>query len=205
MREGIALVLSAPSGAGKSTLCKRLRQEFPNLGFSVSCATRAPREGEVDGKDYCFVSEAEFRKMRDAGQFAEWAEVHGHFYGTPLAPVRAMLKAGADVLFDVDVRGAAQLKAVMPDAVFVFILPPDMAELRRRLAQRGTEDAAAINMRLANAARELREAFWYDAIIVNDDLDHAYRDLAAVYRAATLAASKNRRFLEKLLESCAEM
>lgn len=200
MRQGIALVLSAPSGAGKSTLCKKLREEFPDFGFSVSCTTRAMRSGEVNGEDYFFVSEAEFVKMRDGGQFAEWAEVHGNFYGTPLAPVRAMLHNGIDVLFDIDVQGAAQLKSVMPDATYVFILPPDMAELERRLGLRGADTAASMKLRLANAAQELREAFWYNALIVNDDLEKAYASLRSVYMAATLAPAWNRGFLEKLLE-----
>lgn len=200
MRQGIALVLSAPSGAGKSTLVAMLRREFPDFGYSVSCTTRAMRPGEVEGSDYFFVSAAEFGKMREDGQFAEWAEVHGNLYGTPLAPVRAMLSGGRDVLFDIDVKGAAQLKATMPDATFVFILPPGMAELERRLVARGTDDRETIRLRMRNAAVELREAFWYNALIVNDDLEKAYASLAAVYRAATLVPACNRGFLAKLLE-----
>lgn len=200
MRQGIALVLSAPSGAGKTTLTKMLRREFPDFGFSVSCTTRQKRQGEEEGKDYFFVSPAEFEKMRAAGQFAEWAEVHGHLYGTPLDPVRAMLNNGVDVLFDIDVQGAAQLKATMPDATFVFIMPPCMEELKRRLASRGVDDADTIALRLRNAAAELREAFWYNAIIINDDIDVAYAALASVYRAATVAPAWNRQFLENMLE-----
>lgn len=204
MRQGIALVLSAPSGAGKSTLVRMLREEFPNFGYSVSCTTRARRPGEVDGTDYFFVAESEFASMRDQGRFAEWAEVHGHLYGTPLDPVRTMLRNGTDVLFDIDVQGAAQLKATMPDATFVFILPPDMAELQRRLAARGADDEESMALRMKNAGAELREAFWYDAIVVNDDLGKAYASLSAVYRAATLAPAWNREFLEKLLEEAGD-
>lgn len=205
MRQGIALVLSAPSGAGKSTLSKMLCREFPDFGYSVSCTTRKMRPGEEDGKDYFFVSHAEFEKMRAMGQFAEWAEVHGNLYGTPLAPVRTMLQNGTDVLFDIDVQGAAQLKATMPDATFVFIMPPCMDELKRRLAERGADDAASIALRLRNAANELREAFWYNAIIVNDDLNRAYASLVAVYRAATLAPAWHRQFLENILEEAERM
>lgn len=186
MRKGVALVMSAPSGAGKSTLCGMLRKEFPQCGYSVSCATRKPRPGEVEGRDYFFLSEAEFERMRQAGELAEWARVHGNLYGTPLAPVKSMLKAGEDVLFDIDVQGAARLKAALPGAVFVFILPPDLAELRRRLAARGFDDEASARLRMANAVGEMREAFWYDAVIVNDDLERAYAQLRAVYVAAAL-------------------
>lgn len=199
MRQGTALVLSAPSGAGKSTLCKMLRQEFPDFGYSVSCTTRPMRQGEKEGKDYFFLSEQDFDKMRAAGEFAEWARVHGSLYGTPLAPVRTMLKNGTDALFDIDVQGAAQLKATLPDAVFVFILPPSMAELERRLRERNLDPEESIQLRLKNAVAEIREAFWYDALIVNDQLDTAYSSLRAVYQAAVLAPARNVHALDKLL------
>ena len=123
-RLGIALVISAPSGTGKTTLIKRLRKEFPNFGYSISCTTRAPREGEVDGKDYHFLSRERFVELRDQGHFAEWAEVHGNFYGTPLPPVREMLAKGQDILFDIDVQGAAQPRKNMPDASSSSCRPP---------------------------------------------------------------------------------
>ena len=122
-RKGIALVISAPSGAGKTTLVQRLMQEFPQFGYSVSCTTRQPRQGEVDGKDYIFLSREEFELRRAQGHFAEWAEVHGNLYGTPLAPVKNSLQNGQDVLFDIDVQGAAQMKLSLAEAVFVFVLP----------------------------------------------------------------------------------
>lgn len=202
MMKGAAIVISAPSGAGKSTLCKMLREEFPDFGYSVSCTTRPMRPGETEGRDYFFISEQDFKKMRQSGGFAETAVVHGHQYGTPLAPVKTMLDAGQDLLFDIDVQGAAQLKASLPGAVFVFVLPPAMAELERRLRNRGSEADAAIRLRLANAAAEIREAFWYDAIIVNDDLQSAYAGLRAVYLAAKLAPVRNLRKLEELLDEC---
>ena len=199
MRQGIALVLSAPSGAGKTTLIRRLAAEFPGIGYSVSCTTRAPREGEVDGRDYIFLSRAAFEERRAAGDFAEWAEVHGNLYGTPLAPVREMLAQGRDILFDIDVQGAAQLRLNLEGACFIFILPPSMAELERRLRLRGQDDEAAIERRLANAQSELREAAWYDALVVNDDLDAAYDRLRAAYVAATLAPARNPRLVGDLL------
>ena len=186
-RLGIALVISAPSGTGKTTLIKRLRKEFPNFGYSISCTTRAPREGEVDGKDYHFLSRERFVELRDQGHFAEWAEVHGNFYGTPLPPVREMLAKGQDILFDIDVQGAAQLRKNMPDARFLFILPPSMEELERRLrgrrpGQRGSHPAPP-----GQCPRRDEEAPHSNALIVNDDLDTAYDHLRAAYLAATLA------------------
>ena len=198
-REGIALVLSAPSGAGKTTLIKRLLAEFPPFGYSVSCTTRRPRQGEVHGKDYFFLSREEFERRRAEQSFAEWAEVHGNFYGTPLAPVKEMLRQGQDVLFDIDVQGAAQLKLTLEEAAFAFILPPSMAELERRLRGRGLDDEETIQRRLNNARREMLETRWYDALVVNDDLDAAYDALRAVYLAATLAPGRNPRLVEELL------
>lgn len=199
MRRGIALVLSAPSGAGKTTLIRRLCAEFPCLGYSVSCTTRKPRANEVDGKDYIFLSRQDFEQRRLAGEFAEWAEVHGNLYGTPLAPVREMLAEGRDALFDIDVQGAAQLKLNLDNAAFIFILPPSMRELERRLRFRGEDDEDTISRRLANARRELCEATWYDALIVNDDLDAAYDRLRSAYVAATLAPRRNPTLVDELL------
>ena len=185
-RHGIALVISAPSGAGKTTLITRLREEFPHFGYSVSCTTREPRAGECDGKDYHFWTRDRFEAQRDAGYFAEWAEVHGNLYGTPLEPLRRMLEQGQDVLFDIDVQGARQLKKSLREAVFVFILPPSMAELEKRLRGRGLDSAETIARRLRNACTELREAPWYDYLVVNDVVEAAYAHLRAAYMAATL-------------------
>lgn len=202
-RQGIALVLSAPSGTGKTTLVQMLRAEFPRLCYSVSCTTRAPREGEQDGRDYHFLSRERFLRLKDEGYFAEWAEVHGNFYGTPLAPVRDMLQQGKDVLFDIDVQGARQVKTSLPEAFFAFILPPSLEELRRRLHNRGLDSEETIRRRLANAHDELKEAAWYDALIVNDRLEDAYARLRAAYKAATLAPHCHARMLRALLEDFA--
>ena len=187
-RQGAALVISAPSGTGKTTLIRMLREEFPRLSYSISCTTRAPREGERDGGDYHFLSRERFLRLRDEGSFAEWAEVHGNFYGTPLAPVRDMLLQGRDVLFDIDVQGARQLKASLPEVFRIFILPPSLEELRRRLR---------------NACGELREAAGYDALIVNDRLEDAYARLRTAYGAAVLAPHCHERTLRALLEDFA--
>ena len=199
MRLGTALVLSAPSGAGKTTLVKKLIQEFPNFGFSISFTTRAPREGEVDGRDYRFTTMEDFLQRRDRGEFAEWAMVHGNCYGTPLAPLREMLQQGRDVLFDIDVQRAAQLRLALPKARLVFILPPSMQELERRLRSRGTDPEDVIQVRLANAKAEMREARWFDDIVLNDSLDRAYADLRAAYLAATLAPSLHTSLIDSLI------
>lgn len=200
-RKGIALVISAPSGAGKTTLVQRLLREFPQFGYSISCTTRQPRQGEVDGKDYVFLSREEFEQRRAQGYFAEWAEVHGNLYGTPLAPVKDSLQRGQDVLFDIDVQGAAQLKLSLAEAVFIFILPPSMTELERRLRSRALDDEATIERRMANARKEMLESRWYDALVINDDLDTAYDALRSVFVAASLAPFRSPDLPEALLDS----
>ena len=199
-RNGVVLVICAPSGAGKTTLVKRLLQEFPHFGYSVSCTTRPPRPGEVDGKDYHFLSREEFQRRRLQGYFAEWAEVYGNFYGTPLPPTLEMLEQGKDVLFEIDVQGAAQLRLTLPEGKYVFILPPSMQVLEERLRGRGSDDEGTILRRMANAEREMREAHWFDAWIVNDDLDHAYDQLRAAYIGATLTPRLRPLLLRGIME-----
>lgn len=199
-RSGIALVICAPSGTGKTTLIKRLVAEFPRFSFSVSCTTRDMRAGERDGVDYTFISREEFKRRRDAGYFAEWAEVHGNFYGTPLAATQELLAEGRDVLFDIDVQGASQLRRTIPGARLIFILPPSREELERRLAGRGTEDAASLQRRLAAAGRELAQAHWFNLWIINDNLETAWEELRAAYVAATLSPARRPGFLSGLLK-----
>lgn len=200
-RSGLCLVVCAPSGGGKTTLLRKLRAEFSNLQFSVSCTTRASRPGEVHGQDYYFLSEEEFIARRDSGDFAEWAEVHGKLYGTPLSWVKEELAAGYDLLFDIDVQGAAQLKAHLnKDAVFVFIAPPSLKALEERLRGRGTDDEATIARRMRNAAREIAEAPWFDAIVENDGLDAAYDLLRAIYLTAGAATQRHKKFIAALLK-----
>ena len=187
-RKGLCLVLSAPSGAGKSTLVSRLRAEFPGFAYSISCTTRAPRGAEEDGVHYHFLSRETFIKRRDEGYFAEWAEVHGNFYGTPKGPVEDKLSRGQDMLFDIDVQGALQLKAVFPQALYVFILPPSKEVLERRLRGRGTDSEEAIAKRMKNALGELEQAAHFDYHIVNDDIEEAADELRAVYVAGRARA-----------------
>jgi guanylate kinase len=182
-RQGILFIISAPSGAGKTTLASRLFQEAPDLRSSISYTTRAPRTGEVNGRDYHFVNEEQFIQMRNAGAFAEWASVHEFYYGTPRAPVDDAITQGRDLLLDIDVQGATQLKATYPEAVSLFVLPPSWHELERRLRGRGTDTEAVITRRLHRAREEAREFSAYDYWIVNDNLERAVSLLHAILTA----------------------
>jgi guanylate kinase len=200
---GLLLVISSPSGAGKTTLARRLAGEFP-LGFSVSVTTRRPRAGEVEGKDYCFVSNARFDEMVAAGEFAEWAVVHDNRYGTRIATVEAALREGCDCLFDVDFQGGRQIRRQWPtDSVLCFILPPSMVELERRLRQRATDAPAVIERRLAMACEELKHYGEYDFLVVNDDLERAYGELRAIYLSAQAARRRREGVARALLDEAA--
>ncbi|MFP7753354.1 guanylate kinase [Thermodesulfobacteriota bacterium B35] len=181
MSEGMLLVLSAPSGCGKTTILKRVMAELPGLVFSVSHTTRAPRPGEVDGRDYHFVGRDEFETIRDRtpSGFLEWAEVHGNLYGTSRQEVERLRARGLDVVLDIDVQGAVQVRRDW-DPVTVFIAPPSLAELERRLRGRGTEAAETIALRLANARREMKAAADYEYLVVNDVLDVAVDALRSI-------------------------
>jgi guanylate kinase len=179
-REGVLYVISAPSGAGKTTLCKEIIDIFPNLRHSVSYTTRTPRPGEVHGRDYFFVGQEEFSRMVAANQFAEWAEVHGNSYGTSLATLEECRSQGIDLILDIDCQGARQLKGRFEGGVYIFVLPPSIAELRRRLDNRSSDSEEVIERRINNAAGEIREARWYDYIIVNDVFSEAVEQLKSV-------------------------
>jgi len=181
------LVLSSPSGAGKTTLAGRLTQADPSLSVSVSVTTRAPRQGEVDGKDYIFIDRQDFERRKQAGDLIEWAEVHGNFYATPRAPVLRALAHGRDMLFDIDWQGARQLKAeTSADMVGVFILPPDAATLERRLKTRAQDSEAVVSRRLAAAASEIAHWRDYDYVIVNADLEASLAGLRGILAAERL-------------------
>ncbi|TPV97134.1 MAG: guanylate kinase [Myxococcales bacterium FL481] len=197
---GQLLVVSSPSGAGKTTLCNRLRGEFPELGFSISYTTRPPRPTERDGEDYHFVSRERFSEMVAADEFAEYAVVHDNMYGSSAAAVRGALDAGHDLLFDVDFQGGRQLRARFgQDVVLVFILPPSLEELERRLRSRATDEPGAIARRLRVATSELGHYDEYDYVIVNDALDTAYDALRAVYVAVRHRTERQRHRAEGLL------
>ncbi len=178
--KGNLFIISAPSGAGKTTLCKRLRKAFPGLVYSVSATTRAPRPGEVDGRDYHFVTREQFERGIEDGLWAEWAKVHDNYYGTPATPIDQALKQGRSVLLDIDVQGARQLLDRYPEAVTIFIMPPDMQTLEKRLAGRGTDRPEVIARRLENARREMEQKDLYGHVIVNDDLEQAVARLVSL-------------------------
>lgn len=181
MSSGILLVLSAPSGGGKTTVLKKVMADLPGLVFSVSHTTRKPRPGEQDGRDYYFVSRREFESIRDRhpSGFLEWAEVHGNLYGTSRAAVEQRLGAGLDVVLDIDVQGAAQIRK-SADPVAVFIAPPSLVELEARLRGRGTEDEQTLALRLENSKQELAAMDRYDYLIVNDRLAEAVESLRSI-------------------------
>lgn len=190
-RRGLMLVLSSPSGAGKTTLSREILKREPNLSLSVSVTTRAPRAGEVDGKDYHFRSIGEFQKLRDDGGLLEWAEVHGNFYGTPEADVMDRLARGEDVLFDIDWQGARQLAATAPsDTVRVFILPPSAKALEQRLIARKQDGAEVIERRLAGAAAEIEHWAEYDYVIVNEVIEKSLATLACILAAERVRAAR---------------
>jgi guanylate kinase len=186
-REGVVYIISAPSGAGKTTLCKEVIDIFPLLRHSVSYTTRPARPGEVHGRDYFFVGTDEFRRMVGAGEFAEWAEVHGNLYGTAIKTLEECRVAGVDVILDIDCQGARQLKEKYRNGVFVFILPPSYPELRRRLDTRSTDSVEVIERRIRNAEAEIPESRWYDYIIVNDLFSRAVEELKSI-----IIAERNR-------------
>ncbi|WP_333839535.1 guanylate kinase [Pelomicrobium sp.] len=191
---GILFIVTAPSGAGKTSLVAALLARDRNLRLSVSYTTRLPREGEVNGHHYHFVDPPTFQKMLERGEFLESAEVYGNRYGTSQAWVRRALEAGTDVLLEIDCQGAAQVRRLMPEAVGIFILPPSMEVLKRRLEKRGTETPEAIERRLKAAREEMSRVGEFDYVIINDRFDEALEDLASVVRAERL---KRERQLER--------
>jgi len=169
--------MSAPSGGGKTTIARRLLGRRTDVGYSVSCTTRAPRPGEQDGTDYHFLTPAEFEAKVTRGEFAEWAEVHGNRYGTLRSAIREVMEAGRHVMLDIDVQGARMLTAAFPEAVTIFIIPPSVEVLVARLLGRKSEDEEALALRLRNARAELMEAERYQYVVVNDDLEHAVQQV----------------------------
>lgn len=180
MQGGRLFVVSAPSGAGKTTLCRAARSQLPDLVYSVSSTTRAPRDGEVEGKDYFFVTEAHFCEGIETGQWVEWARVHDNYYGTSARFLENHLDAGRNVLLDIDVQGAAQILQHYPDAVTIFIMAPSMEILRQRLTDRGLDDATVIDKRLKNAQAEMDCQGMFGHVVVNDHLEAAVERFVAI-------------------------
>lgn len=181
--KGLLIVVTGPSAVGKGTICHALRQETPNLHWSVSCTTRKQRPGEVHGKDYFFIDEAEFRRRIEAGELLEWAQVYSNYYGTPRQYVDEMIENGHDIILDIDMQGARRVRDMYPGSVFVFVIPPSMEALRQRIIGRGTESDEAVRLRLEQAPKWIEEGLQYDYVIVNDDLQEAVRHLRTVIEA----------------------
>lgn len=180
---GNVFVVSAPSGAGKSTLTQRLVQDVPDLSFSISFTTRKPRPGEVDGRDYFFIDEARFDAMVAGGGFVEWVQVYGHRYGTGRDWLNGVLATGRDVLLDIETTGALNLRGAIPDACMIFLLPPSAAALEQRLRGRGKDSDEQIRIRLQHARHELELYGAYDYLVMNDDLELAYRQFESIILA----------------------
>lgn len=179
----MVFIISGPSGAGKSTLCEHLRAQLPQLNYSVSYTTRGAREGEIAGRDYHFIDSATFRRRIDENYWAEWAEVHGHFYGTSARFIEGHLAAGRPVLLEIDVQGAIQVQARYPDSITIFIAPPSLEKIRLRLVQRGTDSDETIARRMAAARQEMDQRRSYRHVIVNDDLEQAKAALTSMVQS----------------------
>ena len=195
----LLLIVSSPSGAGKTTLCNRLRGEFTDLRFSVSHTTRRPRPTEVDGREYHFVDTPTFEEMVRISAFAEWARVHDYLYGTSLKEIDLAKHSSRGVLFDIDYQGARQIKAALPSAIGVFILPPSLSELERRLRGRGTEDEETTRRRLRNAKGEIEHYGIFDYVIVNDEINRAYEQLRGVVYAERCKRERHAGLCERML------
>ena len=186
--QGLLIVISAPSGAGKTTICRRLLDEFPDLYFSVSCTTRLPRKGEKDGRDYHFISVEKFKNRTGKGEFVEWEEIYGHFYGTLKKEIEDRTGKGHDVILDIDIKGAGNVKSIYPQGVFVFIMPPSVETLKERLKKRGSETDDVMKMRFDRVMEEVRENERYDYVIFNDIINDSVDVMRSIY-----IAEKNRR------------
>ncbi|HVO66090.1 MAG TPA: guanylate kinase [Syntrophales bacterium] len=195
--EGMYIAVSAPSGTGKTTILREVLKQCPNMLFSVSYTTRPPRQGEEDGKDYYFISEQAFRDRISRGEFAEWEENYGSLYGTSAKTMKAFLEKGFDLILDLDSRGAKTLKKNYPGGVFVFILPPSIGELKKRLKRREFENEQTVNKRMDKALDEIREIIWYDYVIINDKIENAIDVLRSIYLAEK---SRRERLMNKIKE-----
>ncbi len=182
-QEGLPIIISAPSGAGKTTLCQALRKRLPDLNFSVSHTTRAPRKNEQDGVDYHYISKEKFLEMVDNGEFLEWAKIHGNYYGTSRKNIEDTLQKGKDLVLELDVQGVEALRTLKYQGVFIFVLPPSMEELEKRLAGRGTEPDNQIKQRLEVGKKEIAKSHLYDYAVTNVNIDESVETILSIIRA----------------------
>ncbi len=200
MNKGLLIVVSGPSGCGKGTVLAEILKN-DNIFYSVSATTRSPRPGEVDGVNYRFLTKEKFEELIDSDGMLEYAEYCGNYYGTPRKPVEDMLSEGKHVILEIEVQGAMKIMEKCPNAVFVFILPPSLKELRRRLNKRGTETEDVIEKRLGEAAGEIKQAYKYDYTVINGELSDAVDDLKAIIRAEELNAKNYPNYIDEVLEN----
>jgi guanylate kinase len=198
---GILFVISSPSGGGKGTLIRRILTHMPRLGYSVSWTTRAPRQGETNGRDYHFVTTEEFAAARERGEFLEWATVHGNLYGTSLKVVERELAAGRDIVLEIDVQGAATVRRAGIEAVSIFILPPSFEILRRRLTGRQSENSDALALRLRNSRGEVEHYREFDYLVLNDDVERAATQLASIVYAERARRVRQEQLAQRVLET----
>ena len=198
MRKGLLILISGPSGTGKGTVCDLLRQKHPEISYSISATTRQPRPGEQDGVNYYFYTKEKFQEMIDQGQLLEWAEVYGNFYGTPKQKVLDRLEAGEDILLEIDTQGALNVMKVMPEGLFIFLLPPSLEELAARLKGRGTETEESLHRRLGAAVDEIKLATKYRYVVVNDKVEDAQETIAKIIEAEHNRSDLNESLLAKL-------
>ncbi len=198
MRKGLLILISGPSGTGKGTVCDLLRQKHPEISYSISATTRQPRPGEQDGVNYYFYTKEKFREMIDQGQLLEWAEVYGNFYGTPKQKVLDRLDAGEDILLEIDTQGALNVMKVMPEGLFIFLLPPSLEELAARLKGRGTETEESLHRRLGAAVDEIKLATKYRYVVVNDKVEDAEETIANIIEAEHHRSDLNESLLANL-------
>lgn len=183
MRKGILFVLSGPSGSGKTTLAKHIVEKVDKVDFAISYTTRKKREGETDGIDYKFITEKKFRDMIDNNEYAEWAEVHGNLYGTPVKEIDKAIESGKDILLDIDIQGSSQIRKSYKNSVHIFLIPPDLNELRNRLSKRNTEKLEDLEKRMVTAIKEISKIQDYDYIIISDDIDNSLQKLESIIKS----------------------
>lgn len=198
---GILFVVSSPSGGGKGTLIQRVLKKVPNLSYSVSFTTRAPRNGELNGREYFFVTQKQFKEMEAANEFLEWAQVHSKLYGTARQQVAREVSEGRDIILEVDVQGAASVRTLMADSVSIFILPPSFEVLKQRLRARGTDSPEELDLRLRNAPNELKDYSAFQYVILNDDVERAANQMAAIVHAERARLSRQEAQVKRVVEA----